>query len=113
MSSKQREPIEADDRPDRSGDSRNARHHAELLEGLANTQPPSVQPAATAEEMIDAYTIEEFCRRHRISYPSFYKHRDLMPPTFTVGTRRLISREAAAKWRRKREQIEKAAAGAA
>jgi len=34
---------------------------------------------------------------------AFYKYRDLMPATFNVGTRVLISREAAAAWRRDRE----------
>jgi hypothetical protein len=52
----------------------------------------------------DCFTIAEFCRRHRISVPMFYKHRDLMPDTFCVGTRILISREAAARWRVEREQ---------
>jgi hypothetical protein len=51
----------------------------------------------------DAYSIEEFCARHRISVQLFYKNRKQMPRTFTVGTRRLISKEAAAAWRRARE----------
>jgi nucleoid-associated protein YgaU len=52
---------------------------------------------------VDAYSVEEFCRRHRISVQAFYKHQDEMPVTFNVGTRRLISREAAACWRAERE----------
>lgn len=48
----------------------------------------------------DAYTIEEFCRRHRISTQLYYKNRKEMPVSFTIGTRRLISKEAAAEWRR-------------
>jgi hypothetical protein len=51
----------------------------------------------------DAYGIEEFCRRHRISVQLFYKFEDDMPDTFSVGKRRLISKEAAARWRAKRE----------
>jgi hypothetical protein len=53
----------------------------------------------------DAYSIGEFCARHRISAQLFYKLRPqgLMPATFRVGTRVLISREAAAAWRRERE----------
>ncbi|WP_342726079.1 hypothetical protein AAFG07_03780 [Bradyrhizobium sp. B097] len=53
----------------------------------------------------DAYSIDEFCARHRISRPLFYKMKQqgLMPVTFNVGTRVLISREAAAVWRRARE----------
>ena len=52
----------------------------------------------------DAFSIEEFCRRHRISVQLFYKNRRQMPSTFNVGTRVLISKEAAAAWRRQREQ---------
>jgi hypothetical protein len=54
----------------------------------------------------DAYSVEEFCARHRISPQLFYKLRPLglMPVTFNVGTRVLISREAAAAWRRAREK---------
>ncbi|MGY4365253.1 hypothetical protein ACVW1A_001318 [Bradyrhizobium sp. LB1.3] len=55
---------------------------------------------------VDAYSIDEFCARHRISVQLFYKLKPqgLMPVTFNVGTRVLISREAAAAWRRSREQ---------
>jgi hypothetical protein len=52
----------------------------------------------------DAYSIDEFCARHRISVQLFYKNRQQMPRTFNVGTRVLISKEAAAAWRREREQ---------
>jgi hypothetical protein len=52
---------------------------------------------------IDAYSIEEFCRRHRLSVQLFYKLKKEMPPSFTIGKRRLISREAAARWRAERE----------
>jgi hypothetical protein len=51
----------------------------------------------------DAYSVEEFCRRHRISVQLFYKFKDDMPRTFNVGKRVLISREAADRWRRERE----------
>lgn len=53
----------------------------------------------------DAFSINEFCARHRISRQLFYKLKPqgLMPATFTLGTRVLISREAAAAWRRARE----------
>jgi hypothetical protein len=53
----------------------------------------------------DAYSVREFCARHSISPQLFYKlkPRGLMPATFNVGTRVLISREAAAAWRRERE----------
>ena len=57
----------------------------------------------------DAFSVEEFCRRHRISVQLFYKNRQQMPRTFNVGTRVLISKEAAAAWRRQREQAANAA----
>ena len=57
----------------------------------------------------DVFTVNEFCARHRISVQLFYKNRKQMPRTFNVGTRVLISKEAAAAWRREREQAAKAA----
>jgi len=51
----------------------------------------------------DAYSVSEFCARHRISVQAFYKFRKQMPAGFRVGTRVLISKEAAAAWRRARE----------
>jgi hypothetical protein len=57
----------------------------------------------------DAFTVNEFCARHRISVQLFYKNRKQMPRTFNVGTRVLISKEAAAAWRRDREQAARAA----
>jgi hypothetical protein len=58
-------------------------------------------PATDADA--DAFSIAEFCRRHGISPQLFYKFKHEMPVTFRVGTRVLISREAAAAWRRERE----------
>jgi hypothetical protein len=66
--------------------------------------------AVDTSEEADAYSVEEFCRRHRISVQLFYKLRPQMPVTFNVGNRRLISREAAAAWRREREQAADAVA---
>jgi hypothetical protein len=63
------------------------------------------RPERTAPEEGDAYSIQEFCRRHRISIQLFYKYESDMPDTFNVGKRRLISREAAARWRREREAV--------
>jgi hypothetical protein len=57
----------------------------------------------------DAYSVDEFCARHRISPQLFYKHRKQMPRTFNVGARVLISKEAAAAWRRERERATQAA----
>jgi hypothetical protein len=62
-----------------------------------------------ASDGADAYSVDEFCARHRISVQLFYKCRSEMPATFTVGARRLISKEAAAAWRREREQTAQAA----
>jgi hypothetical protein len=51
----------------------------------------------------DAFSVGEFCRRHGISPQLFYKFRNEMPASFHIGSRVLISREAAAAWRRERE----------
>ena len=53
----------------------------------------------------DAYTIPEFCARHRISRPFLYKlfERGSGPRVMRVGSRVLITREAAADWRKARE----------
>jgi predicted DNA-binding transcriptional regulator AlpA len=53
----------------------------------------------------DAYSIEEFCRAHGFSRATFY---NLLaagqgPAVMRVGSRRFVSREAAAEWRRKME----------
>jgi hypothetical protein len=66
-----------------------------------------INPEPTNEA--DAYSVEEFCRRHRISVQVFYKYPDLMPASFHIGTRRLISKEAAARWRAEREAASTAA----
>ena len=54
-------------------------------------------------------SVEEFCRRHRLSVQIFYKYPELMPDSFYVGSRRLISREAATRWRAEREAATAAA----
>jgi hypothetical protein len=58
-----------------------------------------------ALDTYDAYSVAEFCRRHSISIPLFYKLKaqGKAPVTFYAGVRQLISREAAAAWRRERE----------
>jgi hypothetical protein len=60
---------------------------------------------ANTADHADAYSVDEFCARHRISPQLFYKLKPLglMPLTFNVGTRVLISCEAATAWRRERE----------
>jgi predicted DNA-binding transcriptional regulator AlpA len=54
----------------------------------------------------DAYNVMEFCTRHGISRSAFYKAIDAKqaPKLMRVGKRILISKEAAEKWRREREQ---------
>ena len=50
-------------------------------------------------------SIDEFCAEHGISRAMFYKLRGegKAPALMTVGTRKLVSIEAAAAWRRERE----------
>jgi hypothetical protein len=52
-----------------------------------------------------AFTIPEFCKAHRFSEAKYYemKKEGWGPVEMKVGRRRLISFEAAAEWRRKRE----------
>jgi len=52
---------------------------------------------------VDCYSIAEFCRRHGISESFFFKlqARGEAPPTIAIGTRRLITKEAARQWRRR------------
>ena len=60
-----------------------------------------------------AMSIREFCRLHGISEDQFYKMKreGWGPITMKVGSRTLISYEAAAEWRRAREaEAEDAAA---
>jgi hypothetical protein len=52
-----------------------------------------------------AFTIEEFCRAHRLSPSMFHKLRTQGegPRVMKVGTRTMVSKEAAADWRAERE----------
>jgi hypothetical protein len=62
-----------------------------------------------------AYSIHEFCRAYRISVDTYYRMQRLGfgPRTMKVGARTLISLEAAAEWRREREEPRKPAASEA
>jgi hypothetical protein len=53
-----------------------------------------------------AFTIQEFCDAHRISKARYYelKERGLTPDEMMVGRLRIISFEAAARWRQQRER---------
>ena len=58
-----------------------------------------------ADQSIAAFSIREFCAAHRISQSMYFKLRNmgLGPREMAVGSRRLISQEAAAEWRKARE----------
>jgi hypothetical protein len=62
-------------------------------------EEPAAQPPVVA------YTIAEFCRAHRFSQAYYYELRasGRGPREMKVGSRRIISAEAAAEWRRERE----------
>ena len=53
----------------------------------------------------DALTIDEFCRRHGLSRPFYYKIKaqGLGPREIKLNSKVLITREAASDWRRERE----------
>jgi predicted DNA-binding transcriptional regulator AlpA len=54
----------------------------------------------------DAYSVDEFCRRHSLSRVKLYdlwKH-GAGPKRMKIGSRTLVSKEAAADWRRQCEQ---------
>jgi hypothetical protein len=66
----------------------------------ATSKKPPLKPAD-----LDCFSIAEFCRRHGVSVQTYYKLRGegLMPDEIRLGTRVLISRESAARWRAARE----------
>jgi hypothetical protein len=66
---------------------------------------PSATPALITDRIDEpgAYSVEEFCRAHKFSVQAFYKYPELMPDCFFIGSRRLISREARARWIAARE----------
>jgi hypothetical protein len=72
---------------------------------------PKTTSSTPADPPHGAYTIVEFAKAHGISESMFYKMQKLgtAPVTMVVGTRRLISVEAAAQWRREREAAATAA----
>jgi hypothetical protein len=58
------------------------------------------------------YSINEFCEAYRICRASFYNYQraGVGPRIMRVGSRRIISVEAAEDWRREREEAANAAA---
>jgi hypothetical protein len=81
-------------RPEVTGRKEAAAGATKVVTGSMPTGPPAD---------VDAYSLSEFARRHGVSLKTLYKHPELMPDCFFVGTRRLVSRESAARWRRQRE----------
>ena len=73
---------------------------------IARPEVTGRKVAIAGVDAVDAYSIAEFCRRHSISVPLFYKLKaqGKGPVTFYAGVRQLVSREAAARWRAEREE---------
>jgi hypothetical protein len=53
------------------------------------------------------FTLQEFCRAHKISRAHFYalQARGTGPKVMRAGSKVLVSLEAAAEWRRERETV--------
>jgi hypothetical protein len=66
----------------------------------------STRPDSRRIEPVDAFSIAAFCERHDISVAHYYRLRceGKTPAEMKLGSRILISKEAAAKWRRQRER---------
>jgi len=73
---------------------------------------PEHSPARPGDPKPAAYTIREFCVAHRLSRSMLYQLWDLGigPRKLQVGSKVLITTEAAADWRREREAASAAAA---
>jgi|RhiMethySRZTD1v2_1073278.scaffolds.fasta_scaffold2403089_1 hypothetical protein len=69
---------------------------------------PEITAPNTGPTEVDAFSIAQFCQRHGISIAMYYKMRaqdpKSVPREIHLGTRRLISKEAAADWRAERER---------
>jgi hypothetical protein len=81
-----------------------------LLNTTAVFAPP-IEAAAesAARRRSGAYSVAEFCREFSISSSMLFKMwaKGEGPDRFKVGTRTLISEQAAAKWRRAQERAAK------
>jgi hypothetical protein len=75
-------------------------------EAAAEAPPDAHKPRVTYPPTLDAYSIREFCRRNSLTAYLFYKlqREGQAPKVMIVGGRKLISAEAAAKWRKARER---------
>ena len=60
-----------------------------------------------ADADADAYSIAAFCKRHGISESFFFKLKSqgLGPRVMRIGSRVLITREAASEWRQQRDAV--------
>jgi len=58
------------------------------------------------DDAVDAYSIATFCKKHNISESFYHKLRNqgLGPATMRLGTRVLITKEAARQWRKRRAE---------
>src|SRR5262245_19723406 len=85
---------------------RRRRYAAERERVMASRRKQKPEPIASAAPLEpDCYTIEEFCERHRISAPYYFKlkKQGLTPAEIRFGKKILITKEAAARWRQERE----------
>lgn len=78
---------------------------------LAHPSPDSdsLMPAGKKRKRVgpmEAYSIAEFCDAHGIGVATYYwlRRRHEAPREMRIGRRRFISKEAAAEWRRAREE---------
>ncbi|WP_338833542.1 hypothetical protein [Bradyrhizobium septentrionale] len=73
------------------------------IEKISTSLAAALAEAITDET--DAFSLATFCRRHGISLPTYYRiaQQGLAPATFSIGSRVLVSKEAAARWRAARE----------
>jgi len=79
--------------------------HCDIERVVRAAVAEAYRPLVNAEQ--DAFTVSEFCERHRISRTIFYEilKAGTGPTIFKCGAKTLISREAAADWRRAREAV--------
>ena len=93
--------------PDTKSEKEIATATLNALATIADALPPEgIAAFADLCPERDAYSIEIFCRRHSISRTMYYALRDegKGPDEFILRGRVLISKEAAAAWRKVREQ---------
>src|SRR5262245_13315041 len=79
----------------RTTNNKNKKRRPAATQRLA--RPPPIDP--------DAFTIDQLCQRHGVSHSVYYrlKAKGLGPREIKLGTKVLITKEAAAEWRAARE----------